>query len=92
MVSNAFRHFAMSVRIKFTCLKRLMIWYAFVLAVGIIDVVNDFDVVLAAIAALEVRMFVSFSVRNKFICSDGVMFVTYLCLLLLSVLNTFEVV
>ena len=44
----------MSVRIKFTCLKRLMIWYAFVLAVGIIDVVNDFDVVLAALSALNV--------------------------------------
>ena len=56
-----------------------------------------FYVFLAAIAALSVALHVilffrhfAMSVRNEFICSDRVMFVMYLCLLLLlSVLKHF---
>ena len=55
---------------------------------------NDFDVTLAAIAALEVRMLVclsvcnelphfAISVRNELICSNKLMFVMFTCLLLL---------
>ena len=58
------------------------------------DVVKDFDVVSAILEALEVRMLVCFSVQNEFlcldlfvhtefICSNRLMFVIYLSLLLL---------
>ena len=59
--------------------------------VGSDDVVNDFDAVLAAIAALEVRMSVrlsvcnefrhlAISVRNKYVCSNRLMFVLFVFL------------
>ena len=67
--------------------------YFYILVVSTEDVVNEFDVVLAAIAVLAVTMLVSYflckdfrhfamSVRNEFICSKWMMFVMFLSLLL----------
>ena len=48
----------MSVRDMFICSKRLIFLYVSIFVVFTKNVVKDFDVVLAAIAALEVRMLI----------------------------------
>ena len=58
-VCNKFQQIAVFVRNVFLCSNSLMFMFLFFL-------LNDFDVVLAAIAALEVTMLVCLYIRNKF--------------------------
>ena len=69
--------------------KKVNVCYVSMIVVTTKNIAEDSDVVLAAIATLEVRMLVYFSVhnefhhfamsvRNEFICSNRLMFVMYL--------------
>ena len=58
----------MSVHNEFLCLNRLMFAYVNVLVVLTKDVLKDFDVVLPAIAALEVR---TVHTKSTITCSSG---------------------